>query len=104
MLFSEETAELPIAASILSALNSDDEDNETMAEKATKKKKKAKRLVLSDDEDDGQSDNEKVKPEDAEEPDIESDGDQNEVMYDSEENEIQTPKIQKIKGIRGKHG
>ena len=47
---------MPLAASILSALNSDDE--ETMDEKAsslsmlTKKKKKAKRLVLSDDEDD----------------------------------------------------
>ena len=55
-----------------------------------------------------QSDNEKDKPEHAEESDIESDGDkdgdQNEIMYDSEENEIQTPKIQKIKGIRGKHG
>ena len=52
-MFSEETASLPVAASILSALNSDDE--ETMNEKAnnvTKKKKKAKRLVLSDDEDD----------------------------------------------------
>ena len=46
---------MPISASILSALNSDDE--ETMAEKSNslslaKKKKKAKRLVLSDDEDD----------------------------------------------------
>ena len=51
-----------------------------------------------------QSDNEKDKPEHAEESDIESDGDENEIMYDSEENEIQTPKIQKIKGIRGKHG
>ena len=55
-MFSEETASLPVSASILSALNSDDE--ETMDEKAsslsmlTKKKKKAKRLVLSDDEDD----------------------------------------------------
>merc|ERR1712008_235362 len=36
--------------------------------------------------------------------DGDEDGDENEVMYDSEENEIQTPKIQKIKGIRGKHG
>ena len=46
---------MPVSASILSALNSDDE--ETMDEKANslslaKKKKKAKRLVLSDDEDD----------------------------------------------------
>ena len=102
--FSEESSTLPEPASVLSALKSDDEDVETKDEQAVNKvnrsltkKKKAKRLVLSDDE---ESDNE-AKP-DEEESDIESEQEpEKEVMYDSEENEIQEPQF---KGFRGKSG
>ena len=87
-------------------------DDETDIEKATiedissasiHKKKKVKRLVLSDDESDDNH-------EEAEETsDIENEAIENsdeeeakEVMYDSEENEIEAP--QKFQGFRSKKG
>ena len=101
--FLEENPALP-SASILSALNTDDEDEEDIANvnKANRSltKKKVKRLVLSDDE----SDNEDVAQPD-EESDIQEQTDDEqenkEVMYDSEENEIDPSAF---KGFRGKAG
>ena len=98
------TAALP-SASILSALKSDDEDEEGIedvnkANRSQLTKKKVKRLVLSDDE----SDNEDVAQPD-EESDIQEQTDDEqenkEVMYDSEENEIDPSAF---KGFRGKAG
>lgn len=95
-----------INASIVDALKSDDDEDQEDVDKATKAvvaKKKAKRLVLSDDEEsDNDGDEETVESDIENEPEVE----QKEVMYDSEENEIEAPPVveEKFKGFRSKKG
>jgi len=68
----------------------------------TMKKKKVKRLVLSDDESDLEENDNKNDNENDNENDNDSENDEEkEVMYDSEENEVQVPVY---KGFVGKKG
>ena len=73
----------------LSLISDDEGDKDEPLTQVTKKK--AKRLVLSDDE----SETEQI------ESDIEEDAEPKEVMYDSEENEVEVPVF---KGFVGKKG
>ena len=79
-------------------LSSDEEEQLEKEPKKVKvlKKKKAKKMVLSDSEDDEEGE-EEVEQESHSE--IESENEQKEIMYDSEENEIEAPKYQ---GFRDK--
>ena len=64
------------------------------------KKKKVKRLVLSDDESD-QEENDNEKDNDSGNENDNENDDEKEVMYDSEENEVEVPVH---KGFVGKKG
>ena len=66
------------------------------------KKKKVKRLVLSDDESDQEeNDNEKDNENENDSGNDNENDEEKEVMYDSEENEVQVPVF---KGFVGKKG
>ena len=66
------------------------------------KKKKVKRLVLSDDESDQEeNDNEKDNDNENDSGNDNENDDEKEVMYDSEENEVEVPVY---KGFVGKKG
>ena len=89
-----------VLPSTISVIRSDDEDDQKMESLTQVGKKKAKKLVLSDDE----SETEEAEvAQNEEESDIEKDdnAENKEVMYDSEENEVEVPKF---KGFIGKKG
>ena len=89
-----------VPPSTISVIRSDDEDDQKMESLTQVGKKKAKKLVLSDDE----SETEEAEvAQNEEESDIEKDdnAENKEVMYDSEENEVEVPKF---KGFIGKKG